>query len=261
MNGHELAEEAAFADAEYSASVAEGGLRFSEGMFARYSSPKQMWDWRQRAARIIGDPAGKLLLDYGCGQGEEAVYFAKLGAKVTAIDVSGVGITITQERARMNGVAGQVDARIMDATATEFPPNTFDIVHGLGVLHHVGLQPGLKEVHRVLKPAGHAVFLEPLGNSRTIEFCKRLIGAMLGSWLRLTRTTTGEQPLRLADLRRASQIYSSVEVFPFHLLYRVRKLVLPRRAYDYARVLDYQVLRALPFLRHFAGAAVIHLRK
>ena len=97
MKNDRLAEEAAFADAQYVASVAEHGLSINPVMFAKYTSPSQMWDWRQRVARIIGDLSGKALLDYGCGQGEEAVYFAKLGAKVSAIDISSAGIAITRE--------------------------------------------------------------------------------------------------------------------------------------------------------------------
>ena len=261
MKNDRLAEEAAFADAQYVASVAEHGLSINPVMFAKYTSPSQMWDWRQRVARIIGDLSGKSLLDYGCGQGEEAVYFAKLGAKVSAIDISSAGIAITRERALANAVADSVDARVMDATATEFPPSSFDLVHGLGILHHIGLEPGLREVHRVLKPGGNAVFLEPLENSRTIESCKRLVSAILGRYLRLTRTTSGEEPLRLADVRRACQAFSFVEIYPFHLIYRVRKLFLPKRVYDSARMFDYQVIRTLPFLAFFAGAAVIHVRK
>jgi SAM-dependent methyltransferase len=137
----------------------------------------------------------------------------------------------------------------------------FDIIHGLGILHHVGLDAGLREVHRILKPGGYAVFFEPLGNSRIVEACKRRIHSLLDRRLSLTRVTSGEEPLRLADVRRACQTFSVVEIYPFHLIYRVRKLILPKWAYDSARMFDYQVIRTLPFLAYFAGAAVIYIRK
>src|SRR5262245_61708696 len=102
-------------------------------MFSRYSQPRHRWDWRQFAAKLLGDVRGRQLLDYGCGMGEESTYFALLGATVSAIDVSPLGIRLTRERAAHNGVADRVDAVEMDATATSFPDDTFDLVHGLGI--------------------------------------------------------------------------------------------------------------------------------
>src|SRR5690606_33263595 len=108
--------------------------------------------------------------DFGCGMGEEAVYFARLGAHVTAIDISEVGVEITRRRAAHNGLAGRIDARVMRADPTELPSASFDVVHGLGILHHLDdLEQALREVARLLKPDGMAIFLEPLGNSPMVE--------------------------------------------------------------------------------------------
>src|SRR5882672_5661141 len=55
----------------------------------RYSRP----DLRKRfnkefRYRILGQLAGKTLLDVGCGDGLNAVTFAKMGARVTGLDIS-----------------------------------------------------------------------------------------------------------------------------------------------------------------------------
>jgi 2-polyprenyl-3-methyl-5-hydroxy-6-metoxy-1,4-benzoquinol methylase len=101
---------------------------------------------------------GQRLLDLGCGMGKESAYFAKLGASVVAIDISPVGIELTRKRAAHNGVTDRVEAIIMRADQPAFPSGSFGVVHGFGILHHIGLDKGLREVKRLLKPGGRGCF-------------------------------------------------------------------------------------------------------
>ena len=141
----------------------ENTASYSKRMFSKYTNPVHLWDWRQRAATLLGEISGLSLLDYGCGMGEESVYLAMLGANVTAIDISDVGIRLTKERAQCNGLQDRISAFIMNATSTSFESEIFDIVHGLGILHHVGVKGALDEVYRLLKPGGRAVLLRTVG--------------------------------------------------------------------------------------------------
>jgi SAM-dependent methyltransferase len=254
-----MREEAAFADAEYSTLYA--GPEVNPSMFAKYKVPGAMWDIRQRAASLLGDVSGKSVLDYGCGQGEEATYLALLGARVTAIDISEVGIRLTRLRAVHNGVADRVDARLMNATPTSFAANSFDLVHGLGILHHVGVHAGLSEVHRVLKPGGRGVFIEPMGNSPTVEAAKRFLASVLPKRFNIRPVTNDEENLKLNEVADACVQFRASELYPFHLLYRVRKLLLPERLHDRAKVFDHHLLRRFPPLKHLAGALVVAVTK
>ncbi len=253
-----LKEEAEFADGQYLGYADD--LDISEIMFRRYSHPVDMWDWRQKAAALIGDLEGKSFLDYGCGMGEESVYAAKLGAIVTAIDISPVGIEITQKRAAHNNVSDRITTHLMKGNPTDFPPDTFDIVHGLGILHHIGLDDALPEVERILKPGGAGIFLEPLGNSAAVEWMKYWLSVKLRHVKETTEVTEKEENLRLKDLKKFANEFSHFNVYPYHLIARI-KLFFPRRLHQPIWKTDYYTLKLLPFLQHYAGAAVIHFVK
>jgi tellurite methyltransferase len=62
-------------------------------------------------------PAG-VALDVACGAGRHALYLARRGWRVTAVDASKVGIEMTKERARALGV--EVDARVADLEQNGF---------------------------------------------------------------------------------------------------------------------------------------------
>ena len=67
--------------------------------------------------------------------------------------------------------------------------------------------------------------------------------------------------LTFPELRRESARFHVARFYPYHLSYRVRKLMIPRRFYEASLILDFHLIRALPILRHFAGAVVIFLQK
>jgi SAM-dependent methyltransferase len=259
MELNTLEAEAAFADSEYRR--CEENLAINEKMFRKYSRPRWSHDWRELSARLLGALEGQKVLDFGCGMGEESTYFAKLGAHVTAIDISPVGIQIARKRAEYNGVIERVETVLADATRTPFADDTFDLVHGLGILHHVGLAPGLSEVRRVLKPGGSAVFLEPLGDVPFVESCKSWLHRRLQWRLELTKVTDDERNLRLHDIRKCTRQFKSSALYYFRLLYRARKLIVPQIHYETVQWMDWQLLRFGPCLRPFAGAVLIHVTK
>lgn len=243
-----LADEARFADTAY--------LRFADqtrlnlDFYAKYATPKHDWDWREWGAKRLGSVRGCRVLDLGCGAGEEAVYLAKMGADVTAIDISTVGVRLTKERARANDVADRVTATVMTCDPTDFESETFDVVHGFGILHHIGLRRGLLEVRRVLKTRGRGLFFEHMGNSPLIESLRPKEG----------RYTENERPVRWNEIKEMSSAFSRFEAEPFHILTRLKRLT-PFFGRPAIRRFDRAVLSAMPFLRYFASGVVIYLEK
>jgi 2-polyprenyl-3-methyl-5-hydroxy-6-metoxy-1,4-benzoquinol methylase len=251
-----LREEADFANQDYKPYADR--LDIDLGMFRRYRLPQELADWRQMSALLMGDIAGKQVLDFGCGLGEEAIYLAKLGAKVTAIDISEVGIESLCKRAAYNNV--DVRALQMRADPTSFANNSFDVVHGLGILHHVGIDAGLAEVHRVLRPGGIAVFLEPMGDNPRIEAVKTWLmknARFLGEF---DHVTDHEHNLTWHEVHDATSRFSESLVYPYHLLYRLKRL-FPTSLLPTIRRIDASVLTLAPTLRHFCGGVAIRVRK
>jgi transcriptional regulator with XRE-family HTH domain len=74
------------------------------------------------------------VLDIGCGEGKDAVFFAKNGYIVTAFDIAEAGIEKARELSERNGV--HIDffkANVMDYR----PDSDFDIIFSSGVFHYV----------------------------------------------------------------------------------------------------------------------------
>jgi SAM-dependent methyltransferase len=250
-----LREEADFANQDYTPHA--NHLEINPAMFRRYQTPSDLWDWRQMAALLLGDLTGKDLLDFGCGMGEESVYFAKLGARVTAIDISEVGIASLRRRAAFHRL--DITALEMRADPTSFKDASFDRIHGLGILHHIGIEPGLAEVKRLLRPGGIGVFLEPLGNSPTVEAIKTWMmkhGRFLGDF---DHVTDHEHNLTWREVEHALRRFPTSMTYPFHLLYRLKRF-FPFGALDLARRIDAGVLTLFPRLKHYAGGVAIAVR-
>jgi SAM-dependent methyltransferase len=99
--------------------------------------------------------SGLKVLDVGCGQGIDAIEYARAGADLTGIDLTPRHV----ELARRNLEALGLEADIVEGDGEQLPfaDETFDRVSSNGVLHHTpDIDAALREIHRVLKPGGEA---------------------------------------------------------------------------------------------------------
>ena len=96
----------------------------------------------------------KTILEIGCGNGRDSIFFAHANLKPTCIDVSPSAVKL----AKTNFEEANVPVKIQVANAEKLPfeDNEFDGVFSLSVLHSTDLNKSLKEVFRVLKPKGLA---------------------------------------------------------------------------------------------------------
>jgi ubiquinone/menaquinone biosynthesis C-methylase UbiE len=95
-----------------------------------YSTP-QILDQRRRFRAIIAAHPSEIGLDVGCGPGHLACELAREvapGGRIVAIDNSPQSVGATKARVTKEELADSVNVRVGDATALEFPNDTFDFV-------------------------------------------------------------------------------------------------------------------------------------
>ena len=113
------------------------------------------------------------LLDYGCGVGPVIEKVVKLSPKkVTGIDISEISISKAKEKLVNSG--SKVELLVDNCENTMFSNSKFDIVYGLGILHHLQFSKCINEISRILKPDGTFLFIEPLGTNPLINFYRLL---------------------------------------------------------------------------------------
>lgn len=94
----------------------------------------------------------KKLLEYGCGIGSGSEQWLKYGAILTGIDISPKGIKKAKER--IENTEYDADYFVMNAEGTGFRDDSFDIVVGTGIIHHLDLSNLYQELYRILKMDG-----------------------------------------------------------------------------------------------------------
>jgi SAM-dependent methyltransferase len=114
------------------------------------------------AFSLLGDLRNRTVVELGCGDGLNTVILASLGAKVIAVDISDKSLETAVQRAAANGVGRNVVAIQSDVETIGVPDGTADRVLCAAILHHVDCVATARQVRRLLKRGGSAVFLEPL---------------------------------------------------------------------------------------------------
>jgi ubiquinone/menaquinone biosynthesis C-methylase UbiE len=113
---------------------------------------------REAEAHLLGEVAGRRVLEIGCGAAAAARWLAVAGAEVVAADLSAGMLRHAQAAARRSEVS--VPLVQCDAMSLPFPDEAFDIVcTAFGAVPFVDDSARVnREVHRVLRPGGRWVF-------------------------------------------------------------------------------------------------------
>ncbi|HVL12348.1 MAG TPA: class I SAM-dependent methyltransferase [Gemmata sp.] len=209
--------------------------------------------WVRPAMAQLGDLRGKAALDYGCGHGMAAVVMARAGAGVTAFDLSPGYVAEARRRAAANGV--RVECVAADGERLPFPDAVFDAVWGNAILHHLDLARAGRELFRVMRPGGVAVFCEPWGGNPFLSLARRRL-PYPGK-----HRTPDEVPLTSRDLTPLHAIFPAVEVEGFQLLGMIRRVWRAPRLCRALDAIDARLVRRLPPLRNWCRYAVVTLRK
>lgn len=250
-------------EAERSASEAShidtARLVANEKQVARYLAPPAETCYPlEYSYHLLGDVRGKVVLEYGCGDGLNTLALARRGARVKALDISPELIEVARRRLQVNGDDANVEFVVGSAHDMPLENESVDVVFGIAILHHLDLKLSAREVRRVLRKGGRAIFQEPVRNSGFVKFVRGLIP------YKSPDVSPFERPLSDRELNEYADGFSAYRSKAFTLPTTNLVNILPpleKRLGDACYRWDAAVLRALPPLAHFATVRVVEMVK
>jgi SAM-dependent methyltransferase len=152
LRGHEAQNQAAW-DAESDAYQARHGDQLAESTGLAWG----VMQIPEAELRVLGDVAGKDILEFGCGAAQWSIALAKLGARPAGIDLSERQL----EHARRLMAEAGVDFPLLHASAeaVPLPDASFDIVFcDHGAMTYADPFRTVPEAARLLRPGGLFAF-------------------------------------------------------------------------------------------------------
>lgn len=232
----------------------------------RYGTLKRRRFSKEFRFRVLGDLTGKNVLDVGCGDGENAMNFAKLGAIVTGLDISPKAIELATRRAEVNHVSGSTTFICSPLETAQFTPGSFDVIWGDAVLHHLiaDLDTVMTHLMEWLKPGGIIMFGEPVSLSSALRKFRMMLPIK-------TDATPDERPLERGEFEIIERHVPDLTIRYYSILERFNRYVLVDENYELSsafrraiqnllNAIDYAVL-SIPPLHWLAGTAVMYGHK
>ncbi len=148
---------------------------------AGYDTYRDLFTW-PAFRRFLGDVSGLDVMDFGCGEGTNTRRLARVGARMTGIDLSDRQITHARaaEAEDPLGVCYHVASF---SQRTSFPDRSFDrVVSTLALMDGPDLSGALREAFRLLRPGGLLAFsvLHPCHISPGLRWEKDAAGRTTG---------------------------------------------------------------------------------
>lgn len=139
-------------------------LRFYEDLArdydCRFNNPRLNYMRAVEKMVLLESLKPGMILDIGCGTGEQSLFLAKRGYRVLGVDISRKMLTKANKNAKEGKLEYKLSLVIASAEALPFRDKSFDgLISIFGVFNHIPrAEHAFEETHRVLKSGGRAVF-------------------------------------------------------------------------------------------------------
>jgi SAM-dependent methyltransferase len=221
---------------------------------------EDIWNWASPAGQIRADrradffvkvaniSANDKVLEIGCGTGlfTRKVY-ESTKASITATDLSEDLLNEAKEK------FPEGKFLIDDAMKMQFTDESFDVVFGSSILHHLELHKALGEILRVIKKGGRMVFAEPNMINPQILIQKNIP---------FIKERLGDSPDETAIVRwkfkklMEDTGFTNVTIFPYDFLHPVTPKPLIGLVNSIGKIIE-----KIPLLKEIAGSVIIYGEK
>jgi SAM-dependent methyltransferase len=224
--------------------------RFSDGD-SRADQKRFYWAIADGSSRFIDSVLKAAenadVLEYGCGDAENHQVFAPHARSYIGIDISEAAIS----RLSASHTFSNVKHLTMDAHSMTFSDDSFDLVFGSGIIHHLDTELSAKEICRVLRPTGKSIFWEPLGANPLINIYRAVTP---------NARTPDEHPLMPKDFKIIHKYFGEIEM-KYYGLFTIgcipfQNSTVGKAIFSAAKKLDHFVL-SLPVMRWLAWYVLI----
>lgn len=228
-------------------------------------SERRPWNsyWQVYELAVLGAFPGARLLDFGSGPGENALRFAKAGYVVEGFDISDENVKIANKLFELSRAQGNFV--VSGAESLPYEDNSFDMVAGIDILHHVDIPLALRECKRVLKKGGKAIFREPVESPLLdgIRNTKPVLALAPKDVSFERHITEDERKLNWKDDAEIAEVFPKIRKHHFCLFSRFDKFY--RKGSDprpsALERFDHALLKTVPAMSFLAGAVVYELEK
>ena len=206
---------------------------------------------------------GDKLLDFGSGPGDNALRFSEIGFKVEGFDISENNVSIAQKLFNKKGRHGNF--QVSTAEKLPYEDDSFGVIAGIDILHHVDIPLAVKECRRVLRNGGKAFFREPaeapcldwVRNTKLVRFFAPKEASLEN------HITEDERKLNQFDEKVLKSIFPKMKKHHYFLFARFDKFY--RNGADpnpsILEKLDWFLMNKVPFLKKLSGAVIYELEK
>lgn len=200
---------------------------------------------------------GKIVLDYACGNGDNAMSAAAAGASLAiGVDISPVSIANARREAESKGLDNTFFVQ-GDCENTGLPDDSVDVVLCSGMLHHLDLSYAFPELRRIMKPGAVCLAIEALDYNPAIKLYRIMTPHLRTKWEKA-------HILSLKDVRFAERFFAVENVRYWHLfsigatVFRNTPLKAP--TLQLGNMIDELVLR-VPMVQRMAWMFTFELHK